>query len=253
MAEEPTDATRSVPEDAPGWAAPPRADPPPAPFPTGPGAVGASRASRKRKGGLGALFAFLVLTGGRFLLANADDPSNNTIAVPDRPQGPSVPGVVLSGDEVCALVRPGQLERIYGVAFEAGEAGQDVTTGGGEPSDDEATLGSCRWRAEDGAAGALTVQILSIGPLLRDDANATYEALRPSSPAQAFDDTSGIADEAFFLVGSSAPTGGSLDSMTLRDGGVILTVAATAGIEPEGGLDSLAEVARTAVTSIPRR
>jgi hypothetical protein len=60
-----------------------------------------------------------------------------------------------------------------------------------------------------------------------------------------------VGDEAFFLVSPSAGEGQSIDTMTLRAGGVILTLTARADAEPDGGLDSLAEVAQVAVENLP--
>jgi hypothetical protein len=88
-------------------------------------------------------------------------------------------------------------------------------------------------------------------PSIGGDANRTFELLRPSSPTQGFDSSSGVGDEAFFLIDSFGTTSGYSDTMTVRSGGVVLTFNVSAATEPEGGLDLLAEVAGTAVDNLP--
>lgn len=246
------------PDEGPGWAAPPKPPggtyaPPPAPYPTD-GST-ALRGSRRRKASGVGTFAALAVVGVRLLMLAGGD-SRSEPWKSNRDEGPPVAGTSLTSEQVCALLTPASLEGIYGVAFRAGRPVDDpgssppatgeTSAGSSGPLDE---LGACRWKTKP-AEDDLTVSMVSVPPI-GGDANRTYELLRPESPVQAFDSSSGVGDEAFFLVRPFNDAAGYRDTMTVRSGGVVLTISVTAPTKPEGGLDLVADVARAAVANLP--
>ena len=200
---------------------------------------------------MGSLAAVAVIAV-RFFLGGADDPSpSSNFQVPARAEGQPVAATPLTGQQICDLLAPADLREVYGRGFEQGrplDAG--ASTEGGEPSDAPAVgdVGACTWTTKAGEE-ALTLSVLSV-PAIGGDANRTYELLRPSSPSQGFDSTSGVGDEAFILMDAFGATGYS-DTMTVRSDGVVLTFNITGASKPEGGLDLLVEAAGTAIDNIP--
>ena len=195
-----------------------------------------------------------MVFGSRFLFANADDPSSSSsnFQVPARPEGRPVAATPLTGQQICDLLTPADLRAVYDRRFEPGTPlDADSGSASGEPSDFATVgdVGACNWHTRDGEE-VLTLSVLSV-PSIGGDANRTFELLRPSSPTQGFDSSSGVGDEAFFLIDSFGTTSGYSDTMTVRSGGVVLTFNVSAATEPEGGLDLLAEVAGTAVDNLP--
>jgi hypothetical protein len=206
----------------------------------------------RRTGAIVAGVAGIGIGLARLLTAFQDDPSSST-SLPSRDPGDAVPGEVLTDDEVCALLRPADLREIYGLAFRRGQPiGSTTPTSAptGEPSDASTETGACSWSSPPGESPVELV-VLSLPPLVGGDANATYERLRPVSPIQGFDTTTEVGDEAFVRVSLPDDEGPSVDRMAVRSGGVILDLTITADIEPEGGLDSLVEVAQSAVENLP--
>lgn len=224
------------------------APPPPAPFPTGRGGAPRGLTRRRKTSGVGVLAGLAILAariiGG--MTTGSSDGNDFTPVLPQRDEGPPVAAETLTSDQLCALLRPAALERIYGVPFQPGDPigstpGSPAPTG--EPSD-QADVAACAWQSEAGGNG-LVVNAFAV-PSIGGDANATYELLRPESPIQGFDATSDIGDEAFFLVGSFDDGDRYSDSMTLRQGGVVITFGVAADTKPDGGLDLLAEVGQVA-------
>ncbi|MBL8775255.1 MAG: hypothetical protein JNK12_04970 [Acidimicrobiales bacterium] len=260
-------------EDEAGWAAPPPPGgypppppsgdgfaPPPAPFPTGdegPASSGRRRMTprgghrRRNAAGVGTLAAVAVVAV-RFFLGGADDPSSSTnFQLPDRAEGRPVAATPLSSEQICDLLAPADLRAVYGRGFDQGRPLDTGTSpGSGEPSEVPAVgdVGACTWQTKAGEE-ALTLSVLSV-PAIGGDANRTYELLRPSSPIQGSDSTSGVGDEAFFLLDSFGAEGYS-DTMTVRSGGVVLTFNITGDDKPEGGLDLLVEAVGTAIDNLP--
>lgn len=258
-------------EDEAGWAAPPPPGgypppsgdgfaPPPAPFPTGDeGTTSSGRRRmtprgghrRRNAAGVGSLAAVAVVAV-RFFLGGADDPSSSTnFQLPERAEGRPVAATPLTGEQICDLLSPADLRAVYGRGFEQGRPLDTGTpAGSGEPSDvsDVGAVGACTWQTKAGEE-ALTLSVLSV-PAIGGDANRTYELLRPSSPIQGSDSTSGVGDEAFFLLDSFGAEGYS-DTMTVRSDGVVLTFNITGDAKPEGGLDLLVEAVGTAVDNLP--
>lgn len=261
-------------EDEAGWAAPPGPEgypppppssegfaPPPAPFPTADDSTSSSARSRmtprgghrrRSAAGVGSLAAVAVVAV-RFFLGGADDPSSSSgFQLPAREEGRPVAATPLTGAQICDLLAPADLRAVYGRGFEQGrplDAGGSATSG--EPSDVPAVgdVGACTWSTKAGEE-ALALSVLSV-PAIGGDANRTYELLRPSTPSQGFDSTSGIGDEAFFLIDSFGADTGYSDTMTVRSGGVVLTFNVTGATKPEGGLDLLVEAVGTAVDNLP--
>lgn len=240
--------------DRPGWAAPP---------PPGGGASAAADPSatasaaggghRRRNLGFVGLAAGLAITASRFFLGGQDDPSSSRdFAVPAREEGRPVTATPLTSDEVCALLTPADLRAIYERRFDAGQPLADTgPASSGEPSDvpDVGAVGACTWTTRPGET-ALTVSLLTV-PAIGGDANRTYELLRPSSPVQGFDTSTPVGDEAFVRFDTSLSQDGYSDSMVVRAGGVVLNIEVTGDEEPEGGLDSVVEVAQAAVDDLP--
>lgn len=246
-------------EDQPGWAAPPSA-----PFPTADGGRKGRRRltprgghRRRKASGVGAI-AVAVIAGLRLLLPNIDDPSSGTdFSLPPREQGEPVEAVELSSAQVCDLLTPADLRRIYDRRFQQGAPlSSESASAGGEPSvtagtPDLGQTGICQWQTKPGGGDdPLTLVAFTI-PAFGGDANGTYELLRPSSPTVGFDATSDIGDEAFFLMDPFVdPPPGYNDTMTLRSGGVVMTINITGPTKPEGGLDLLAEVGQAAAANL---
>lgn len=242
-----------VSEHEPGWAAPPAA-----PYPTGDSGKTKRRRLTPRGGhrrrtasGVGAI-AGIVLVGVRLLLGDVDTPSTD-FTLPERIEGDPVRAVPLTSEQVCDVLAPADLRRIYDRRFQPGIATDtSPTPTAGEPSASDATLGEmgiCRWQTKPGEE-SLTVVAISM-PAIGGDANRTYELLRPTSPIQGFDSTSDIGDEAFFTMDPIVTTPGYSDTMTMRDGGVVLRLTVTGPTKPEGGLDLLAEVGQAAAVNLP--
>lgn len=239
-------------EHEPGWAAPPAA-----PYPTGEGTAKRRRLTprgghrRRTASGVGAI-AGIVLVGVRFLLGDVDAPSTD-FSLPERIEGEPVRAVALTSEQVCGVLAPADLRQIYDRRFQSGiPTDTSPTPTSGEPSASNATLGEmgvCRWQTKTGEE-LLTVVAISM-PAIGGDANRTYELLRPTSPIQGFDSTSDIGDEAFFSIDPIVTTPGYSDTMTMRDGGVVLRLTVTGPTKPEGGLDLLAEVGQAAATNLP--
>jgi len=243
-----------VSEHESGWAAPPAA-----PYPTG--AEGRSKRRRltprgghrrRTASGVGAI-AGIVLVGVRFLLGDVDAPTTD-FSLPERIEGDPVRAVPVTSEQVCDVLAPADLRRIYDRRFQPGiPTDMSPSAPVGEPSasgpGSVGETGICRWQTRPGEE-QLTVVAISV-PTIGGDANRTYELLRPSSPIQGFDSTADIGDEAFFSMDPIVTTPGYSDTMTLRAGGVVLRITVTGPTKPEGGLDLLAEVGQAAAANLP--